>query len=120
MSSTQRAAKPDTTRVDDELLTMQEVADVVRVPVATCAIGATSAPGRAASASAAASATGAGRYSPGSTTRPMVIPRASSDIMPLAEVAPVSDRLDGGPHQLSQSIGTAAVELMRRGEDGQR
>ena len=87
MSSTQRAAKPDTTRVDDELLTMQEVADVVRVPVATCAIGATSAPGRAASASAAASATGAGRYSPGSTTRPMVIPRASSDIMPIAEVA---------------------------------
>jgi hypothetical protein len=50
----------------------------------------------------------------------MVIPRASSDIMPLAEVAPVSDRLDGGPDQLSQSIGAAAVELMRRGEDGQR
>jgi hypothetical protein len=48
----------------------------------------------------------------------MVIPRASSDIMPLAEVAPVSDRLDGGPDQLSQSIG--AAELMRRGEDGQR
>jgi len=36
MSSTQRATEPDTTRgVDDELLTMQEVADVVRVPVAT-------------------------------------------------------------------------------------
>ena len=35
MSSTQRATVPDTTRVDDELLTMQEVADVVRVPVAT-------------------------------------------------------------------------------------
>ena len=35
MSSTQRATAPDTTRVDDELLTMQEVADVVRVPVAT-------------------------------------------------------------------------------------
>jgi hypothetical protein len=34
MSSTQRATEPDTTRVDDELLTMQEVADVVRVPVA--------------------------------------------------------------------------------------
>jgi hypothetical protein len=32
MSSTQRATEPDTTRVDDELLTMQEVADVVRVP----------------------------------------------------------------------------------------
>jgi hypothetical protein len=36
--------------------------------------------------------------------------------MPLAEVAPVSDRLDGGPDQLSQSIGAAAAELMRRGE----
>ena len=35
MSSTQRATAPDTTRADDELLTMQEVADVVRVPVAT-------------------------------------------------------------------------------------
>ena len=32
MSSTQRATAPDTTRADDELL---EVADVVRVPVAT-------------------------------------------------------------------------------------
>ena len=35
MSSTQRATVPETTRADDELLTMQEVADVVRVPVAT-------------------------------------------------------------------------------------
>ena len=35
MSSTQRATVPDTPRADDELLTMQEVADVVRVPVAT-------------------------------------------------------------------------------------
>jgi predicted DNA-binding transcriptional regulator AlpA len=35
MSSIQRATVPDTTRADDELLTMQEVADVVRVPVAT-------------------------------------------------------------------------------------
>jgi hypothetical protein len=33
MSSTQRATVPQTTRADDELLTMQEVADVVRVPV---------------------------------------------------------------------------------------
>ena len=32
MSSTQRTTAPDTTRADDELL---EVADVVRVPVAT-------------------------------------------------------------------------------------
>ena len=39
MSSTQRATEPDTTRVDDELLTMQEVADVVRVPVATLRYG---------------------------------------------------------------------------------
>jgi predicted DNA-binding transcriptional regulator AlpA len=35
MSNTQRATVPDTPRADDELLTMQEVADVVRVPVAT-------------------------------------------------------------------------------------
>jgi hypothetical protein len=35
MSSTQRATVPDTTRADDELLTLQEVADVVRVPLAT-------------------------------------------------------------------------------------
>ena len=35
MSTTQRATVPDTTRADDELLTMQEVADVVRVPAAT-------------------------------------------------------------------------------------
>ena len=35
MSNTQRAAVPDTTHADDELLTLQEVADVVRVPVAT-------------------------------------------------------------------------------------
>ena len=37
MSSTQRAV-PDTTSADDELLSMQEVADVVRVPVATLAL----------------------------------------------------------------------------------
>jgi hypothetical protein len=49
-----------------------------------------------------------------------VIARASSDIMPLADVTPVSDRLDGRPDQLSRLIGAAAVELMRRGEDGQR
>ena len=94
MSTTQRATVPDTTRADDELLTMQEVAE--------------------------ASATGARRSSRGSTTRPMATARASSDIMPLADVAPVSDRLDGRPDQLSQFIGAAAVELMRRGEDGQR
>jgi predicted DNA-binding transcriptional regulator AlpA len=35
MSNTQRAIVPDTPHADDELLTMQEVADVVRVPVAT-------------------------------------------------------------------------------------
>ena len=120
MSNTQHATVPQTTRADDELLTMQEVADVVASPSRPCATGATSAPARAASASAAASATGARRSSPGSTTRPMATARASSDIMPLADVAPVSDRLDGRPDQLSQFIGAAAVELMRRGEDGQR
>jgi predicted DNA-binding transcriptional regulator AlpA len=30
-----RATPPETTHADDELLTIQEVADVVRVPVAT-------------------------------------------------------------------------------------
>ena len=35
MSNTQRATVPNTPHADDELLTMQEVADVVRVPVAT-------------------------------------------------------------------------------------
>jgi hypothetical protein len=35
MSNTQRATVPDTPHADDELLTMQEVANVVRVPVAT-------------------------------------------------------------------------------------
>ena len=100
MSSTQRATVPDTTRVDDELLTMQEVADVVRVPVATLRYWRHLGTGRAASASAAASATGAGRSSLGSTTRPMATARASSDIMPLAYEAPVSDRLDGRPDQL--------------------
>jgi predicted DNA-binding transcriptional regulator AlpA len=35
MSNIQRAAVPVTPHADDELLTMQEVADVVRVPVAT-------------------------------------------------------------------------------------
>jgi hypothetical protein len=50
----------------------------------------------------------------------MATARASSDIMPLADVAPVSDRLDGRPDQLSQFIGAVAVELLRRGEDGQR
>ena len=32
----------------------------------------------------------------------------------------VSDRLDGRPDHFSQFIGAAAVELIRRGEDGQR
>jgi hypothetical protein len=35
MSNTQWATVPDTPHADDELLTMQEVANVVRVPVAT-------------------------------------------------------------------------------------
>jgi hypothetical protein len=35
MSNTQRAALPVTLHADDELLTIQEVADLVRVPVAT-------------------------------------------------------------------------------------
>ena len=35
MSITQRAESPDTLHANDELLTMKEVAGVVRVPVAT-------------------------------------------------------------------------------------
>jgi hypothetical protein len=35
MSNTQRAAAPETPQADDELLTLQEVALLVRVPVAT-------------------------------------------------------------------------------------
>ena len=35
MSNTHRATVPDAPHADDELLTMQEVANVVRVPVAT-------------------------------------------------------------------------------------
>jgi predicted DNA-binding transcriptional regulator AlpA len=35
MSNTRRAALPVTLHADDELLTIQEVADLVRVPVAT-------------------------------------------------------------------------------------
>ena len=79
MSNIQRGTVPDTPHADDELLTIQEVADVVRVPVATLRYWRTSAPARAASALAAASATGAPRSSPGSTTRPIATARASSD-----------------------------------------
>ena len=35
MSKIQRTAVPVTSHADDELLTIQEVADIVRVPVAT-------------------------------------------------------------------------------------
>jgi hypothetical protein len=38
MSITQRAEPPDTPHANDELLTMKEVADVVRVAVATFAL----------------------------------------------------------------------------------
>ena len=120
MSSTQRATVPDTTRADDELLTMQEVAHVVRVPVATLRYWRHLGTGPRSFRIGRSVRYGAGRSSLGSTTSPMATARASSDIMPLADVAPVSDRLDGRPDQLSQFIGAAAVELMRRGEDGQR
>jgi hypothetical protein len=79
MSNIQWAAVPVTPHADDELLTMQEVADVVRVPVATlrywCHLGT----GPRSFRMAAASATGARRSSPGSTTRPIATARASSD-----------------------------------------
>lgn len=35
MTTTHRAERPETPHADDQLLTMAEVADVVRVPVAT-------------------------------------------------------------------------------------
>jgi predicted DNA-binding transcriptional regulator AlpA len=35
MSTTERATLPDVPHADDELLTMQEVAGVIRVPIAT-------------------------------------------------------------------------------------
>ena len=35
MTTTPRATRPDTPHADDELLTMKEVADIIRVPVAT-------------------------------------------------------------------------------------
>ena len=79
MSNVQWAAVPVTPHADDELLTMQEVADVVRSPSRPCDTGATSAPVPAASALAAASATGARRSSPGPTNRPRATARASSE-----------------------------------------
>jgi hypothetical protein len=79
MSNFQGAAVPVTPHADDELLSMEEVADVAASPSRPCVIGATSAPVRAASALVAASATGARRSSPGSTTRQIATARASSD-----------------------------------------
>ena len=94
----------DTTRVDDELLTMQEVADVVRVPVATLRYWRHLGTGPRSFRIGRSVRYWRRRSSPGSTTRPMATARASSDIMPLADVAPVSDRLDGRSDQLSQFI----------------
>jgi hypothetical protein len=79
MSNTQRAAVPNTPHADDELLTLQEVAVVVRVPVATLRYW------RHLGAGPRSFRIGRGvRYwrtesSPGSITRPMATARASSD-----------------------------------------
>ena len=75
----QPVTPPEDPHAGDELLTIAEVADVVRVPSPPCATGATSAPVRTASASAAASATGAARSAPGYTARatdPLLLERS--------------------------------------------
>ena len=83
MSNTQRAALPDTLHADDELLTMQEVAVVVRVPLATLRYW------RHLGTGPRSFRIGRGvRYcargsSPGSTTKPMPTARASSDSLSL-------------------------------------
>jgi hypothetical protein len=82
MTNTQRAALP-TLHADDELLTMQEVAIVVRVPLATLRYW------RHLGTGPRSFRIGRGvRYwrtevSPGSTTKPMPTARASSDSLSL-------------------------------------
>ena len=78
MSNIQWAAVPVTPHADDKLLTIQEVADVVRVPVVTLRYWRHLGTGPRTSALAAASATGARRSSPGWTTRPIATARAFS------------------------------------------
>ena len=73
MSITQPAESLDTPHANDELLTMKEVAGVVRVPVARCATGATSGPAHAASVSVEASATGAPKSFTGSNSRATIL-----------------------------------------------
>ena len=65
----QQVTQPQDPHAGDELLTIAEVADVVRVPVATPRYWRHLGTGRTASASAAASATGAARSAPGYTAR---------------------------------------------------
>ena len=103
-----------------KLLTMLEVADVVRVPVATLRywrdIGTgprsfRSRPQRPLLAHGGLRlARRPGQWRP---------PERRLTSCPLPTWRHFHDRLDGRPDQLSQSIGAAAVELMRRGEDGQ-
>jgi hypothetical protein len=104
MSNTQRATVPDTTRADDELLTMQEVADIVRVPVATLRYWRHLGTGPRSFRIGRSVRDWRRRSSAGSTTRPMATARASSDIMPLADVAPVFDRLDGARTSSASSL----------------
>ena len=101
MSSTQRAAVSDTKRADDELLTSRK-SRRCRVPARPSLV----APPRHGPRSfrvGRAFATGARRSSPGSTTRPMATARASSDIMPLADVAPVLTVSTGAPTSSASS-----------------
>jgi predicted DNA-binding transcriptional regulator AlpA len=79
MSNTQRATVPDTPHADDELLTMQEVAHVVRVPVATLRYWRHLGTGPRSFRIGRSVRYCAPRSSPGSTTRPIATARASSD-----------------------------------------
>ncbi len=63
----------------DELLTISEVAAIVRAPIATCATGATSAPDRSASESAAACAAGATTSPTGFTSKAGTTAHTSTD-----------------------------------------
>jgi hypothetical protein len=62
---TQQSHPNDPPPAGDELLTISEVAAIVRTPSPPCATGATSAPGPAASASADESSTESATYGPG-------------------------------------------------------
>ena len=73
---------PEDPHANDELLTIAEVADVLRVPVATLRYWRHLGTDRTASASDAASATGAARSAPGCTARATAPPTHDSRSSP--------------------------------------